>query len=170
MKKTLPVAARLTFRPLRSGDEAITFPCIDDELTKYWIGWERAETIEKEHTRLMSIVGRSPSAYFLAFGRNAKFVGMCGLIPELPDCMELGVDVWVSKENQKQGYGLEMVRSIVCWARKNTRKEYLIYSVTEGNTASLKIAEALGLIMLRQFVHTKRGVDKNVTDFKILLR
>lgn len=169
MRKTALVSARLCFRPLRLGDEKITFRHIDDELTKHWIDWEKPKTIEEEGQRLASIIGRSPSAYFLAFDRASNFVGMCGLLPEQPECVELGVDVWVVREVQGQGYGFEMVEALASWAVVNTRKEYLVYSVTEGNEASRKIAERMSLSKLKIFSANKRGAERSVTNFKIPL-
>ncbi len=161
---------RLTFRPLAEGDENILFQHIDDVLTQHWIGWEKLETLEsyKQSMHEKHIQIPEKEVHFLAFSKDTGgFIGMCGIEPDMlsPEAKEL--NVWVARESQGKGYGTEMVQNLVRHAAHNTKLKYLIYSVTHGNIGSQAIADKLKLTPYRTFTALKRGIQRDVTDYKL---
>jgi RimJ/RimL family protein N-acetyltransferase len=163
---------RLALRPLRVGDEQYTFPAVDEELTRYWIGWEPSVNLADEKSRLekiIAIVQSGQSGSFLAFDSNQKFVGYCAVMP-YREFNEHEIDLWIVKKQQGKGYSGEMLSAIIDWARKNLKVPYVIYSITEGNEKSFNAIKKLNLPVHRKFVAIKRGEKKLVTDYRISLR
>lgn len=164
---------RLFLRPMQNGDEKYTFPEVNKELTKYWIGWEPAESMEEERHRIIKITRDKNKREFLAFSRSTKeFAGVCGLAPpeESEKKNEIELIVWVKKALQGQGYGYEMSKALLEWAAKNTDLRKIIYSVTEGNEASARLQKKLGGSFFMENVFMKRGKMLKVRDYEIKLR
>jgi hypothetical protein len=63
-----------------------------------------------------------------------------------------------------------MLSMIIKWAKENTNLTYLIYSFTEGNEASAAIIHKMGVPLFRKVVYQKRGVERQVYDYKIMLK
>lgn len=168
-----PKSGRLSFRQVTPGDEKIIFPCIDDELTKDWIGWEKSETLLEEGNRvdmMVEEIEKGEAIHFLSFeNATGDFVGMCGLEHDMicPDDME--INVWTKHSRQGRGYGTEMVQALLGWVKENTDLAYVIYSVTGGNKGSEAMISRLGLTPFRTFPAMKRGCKREVHDYKIFL-
>jgi RimJ/RimL family protein N-acetyltransferase len=57
------------------------------------------------------------------------------------DSPELGL--WLKESAQRQGFGSEVVASLVAWGHSSLGKERFLYPVAIRNTASRRIAEKL---------------------------
>lgn len=165
-------AERLHFRPIAPGDEAYIFPEVDEELTRYWIGWEPSATIEEERQKVLEKVRLSeipPNFEWMAFDAEGHFIGCCGISPsEEPG--EFEVNLWVAHKEQRKGYAREMLQAALAWTSQHTDLAYLVYSYTEGNAASQAIIAKMGVPLYREVSYMKRGVLKKVYDHKIVLR
>lgn len=165
--------SRLRFRLVRLGDEAILSPEIDEALTEHWIGWEPGGVaqVRRDVERAVGWMERAEGFEFLAFGKEDEaFIGLCHLIPYPGYPGELDIGVWVRRAAQGKGYATEMVGALVAWAKGNLGVPYLVYSVTEGNAASEAIIRKIGAPVLREYVATKRGKERRVTDYRVALK
>lgn len=172
MENTYFETKHLRLRPVQSGDEKYIFPEVDDALTEHWIDWESEKNIEgtrKAILEMLELEKNSFSKEFVAFGDRDNFVGCCKLNPSEGEG-EYEVGIWVRHAEQGKGYGKEMCRFVIDWAKKNTNLEYIVYSVTEGNVASQHIIEKMNLPVYREFSALKRGVSRRVRDYKVPLR
>ncbi|MFZ3031653.1 MAG: GNAT family N-acetyltransferase [Candidatus Moraniibacteriota bacterium] len=161
----------LNFRPLRLGDESYIFPEVDEELTRYWIGWEPSKDIREEREKVkarIAIAEIPPNFEFVVFDKGGRFVGCCGVSPsEEPG--EFEVDLWVIHSAQGKGYGKEMLQTALRWTKEHSNLLYVVYSYTEGNEASAAIIHRMNALMFREVTYLKRGELKRVFDHKIIL-
>jgi len=165
--------ARLYFRPLRTGDEGYLFPEIHEGITEHWIGWEPPETIEEARSAVIKSINackKGRAVELIAFSRQEdEFIGCVG-ISHTTDWGEFEINLWVKTSAQKQGYGREMCDMMIEWARQNVDLDYIVYSVTDGNVVSTKLARTMNLPELRTWAATKNGAVRKVTDYKVILR
>ena len=163
---------RLVFRKLREKDSAIIFPEIDEELTRYWIGWEPAADTDALKLSIKETLGKIAKdknlAEFVAFTKDNEFIGCCGI--EMTPEKDYEINVWVKKSMQGKGYGLEIACAMVEHAKEKGLKQ-IIYSITEGNAASYgllsKLEKIFSIRELRVCMMEKRGQQKEVTDYLI---
>jgi RimJ/RimL family protein N-acetyltransferase len=191
-----PSSPRLSFRCLQHEDAALLFPAIDAKLTEHWIDWEPpldfAELQQKIHRSIeQTKIGRAVE--FLVFSVESKtFVG-CGSFSPNAYC-ELEIGYWVKSEQQRQGYGYEMLQALLFWlqnelfavrdeqvGQRSSEQRFpydvnkVIYSVTTGNQASEAVAQKLlgapyMAAFQRRFSARKRGIEREVTDYVISLQ
>jgi RimJ/RimL family protein N-acetyltransferase len=165
-------SSRLKFRFLKSGDEKLIFPEIDEDLTKYWIGWEPSKNLEEEKEKVKEKIKfnqNPPNFEFITFDSHNNFIGCCGISPS-EELGEFEINLWVKHTEQGRGYGKEMLNTVIDWAKNNSNLSYLVYSYTEGNESSAKIIHDLKAVLFREVKYLKRGVGKIVYDHKIYLR
>ncbi len=110
-----------------------------------------------------------PCFEFIAFDNSNNFIGCCGISPS-EEKEEYEINIWVKRAEQRKGYGKEILGTILDFAKKNTNLPYLIYSFTDGNEASSAIIKRIGVPLFRTMSYLKRGVRKQVYDYKIFLR
>ena len=162
---------RLYLRSIKPGDEAIIFPEIDEELTKYWIGWEPPKDVEAAKSAIEKSIALSKTTInvdLVALGANDNFIGKCGIVLHM-FANEVVLDLCVNHSAQGQGYATEMLLALINWAKKNLKLPYIIYSVTDGNAPSESIIKKLGAPLHREYTALKRNEQKLVRDYKIVL-
>jgi RimJ/RimL family protein N-acetyltransferase len=164
--------ARLNLRLIKLGDEQYIFPVVDEELTRYWIDWEPPQSMEQVRSdieKTLRLCQEGKKFHFLGFTKADKeFIGLCGIAQNFaPYEAESEIDVWVKKEAQGRGYATEMVAALIPWVQTHLKLPYLVYSITEGNNKSESIIKHYNAPVLRRKIYMKRGVPKNVTDYKI---
>ncbi|RLM16828.1 GNAT family N-acetyltransferase [Gibbsiella quercinecans] len=136
---------RLLIAPFTAADAEEVYQAITPTLTRYmnfepspspeefanvWQGW-------------LPLIREGEEAIFIARLCGSKqFVGMVGAHNLQSKTPELGV--WVAESLHNQGYGREMVRAVAAWASERYHPKHFVYPVAEQNTASRRIAEALG--------------------------
>ena|SRR3989344_3838513 len=171
MEKIISQTARLNLRSVEPGDELIIFPEVDEELTKYWIGWEPPKDVEEVRQSIEKSLALSKTTVnvdWMAFDKAGGFVGKCGIVPHMfPN--EFEIDLWVKRERQGQGFAKEMLNALIDWARQNLKLPYIVYSVTEGNIPSEAIVKKLGIPLFREYAVSKRRELKLVRDYKVIL-
>lgn len=78
-----------------------------------------------------------------------EFLGVCGIHNRSHgDTPELGV--WLKVDAHGARLGREAVALLVAWAKANLTFAYLTYPVDKANTASRRIAESLGGVVIRR--------------------
>lgn len=190
-----PVSPRLSFRRLKNGDEAFLFPAIDDKLTMYWIDWEPPRSMDEVRQnieRAMELELEGNRIEFLVFGVDScDFIGAASFA--FNDSRELEIGYWVKEEQQRKGYGYEMVQALLYWLQnelyildgEQLRQRVpevsqfcditqVIYSVTAGNLASEAVARKLFELPYqatpyRKSLRKKRGRKREVNDYIISL-
>ncbi len=164
----------LKFRTIEIGDENIIFPEIDESLTSHWIGWEPPKNLGELRINIEDVIGQGKkddfNVEFMVFAKSTnEFIGCCGISPT-EHHGEYEAGLWVKKSAQRRGYGKEMIRMLIDWAKKNTNLKYIVCSITEGNLASEGIIKRVNHYFLREYVATKRDVKRRVVDYAINLR
>ena len=76
------------------------------------------------------------------------FVGLICLHAANTRRPELGL--WIREDMHKQGYGAEAVAAVALWASRSLCLDGFEYPVAEENSASRKIAESLGDVIVGQ--------------------
>jgi len=171
-----PESSRLLFRPLAPIDAVMFYLEITDDLTKHWIGLERADCFEKceeDFQTSLANIRNGLSVEFIPITKDrGESVGYAGIVPTFEHGdLEFEVVFWVKQKLRGKGYGKEIFATLFEWAKENfTNAPHLIYSVTEGNTESEAIIKRLGLRVVRTWQAPKRGVVRNVTDYELPLR
>ena len=97
-----------------------------------------------------------------------EFLGCCGLHGrENPREPELGI--WLKKSAHGRGFGREAVAAVRDWAERHLIVDAFIYPVDRNNTASRKVAEALGGTIVRsELIKTMSGGELDAVVYKIL--
>jgi len=68
-----------------------------------------------------------------------EFIGYLGIYYIGKENPELGI--WINKDSQHKGYGIEAVESGIKWLRENCEFSYIKYPVDKKNTYSRKLPE-----------------------------
>lgn len=79
-----------------------------------------------------------------------RFIGRCGLLPWTIDGQnEVEVAYLISREYWGQGLGTEAAQAILDYGIEKLKLSRLICLIDEGNTASIKVAEKIGMTFER---------------------
>ena len=152
---TTITSQRLALRPFTAADADEAFACITPTLTRYlsfeppstpagfeavWRGWlpEIAAGTDFNFTLRERGGGRS----------SGRFMGLLGLHRARDAEPELGI--WIREDAHGQGHGREAVAALAAWATETFAPQSFSYPVAEANTASRRIAEGLGGVVVEQ--------------------
>ena len=78
---------------------------------------------------------------------------------------ELGI--WLRKEAQDQGYGREMLTTVIAWAIDRFKPQGFIYPVAEENLRSRRLAEGLGGVLTGGFPHMQAPLKAPESGFRL---
>ncbi|WP_460204405.1 GNAT family N-acetyltransferase [Scytonema sp. NUACC21] len=101
---------------------------------------------------------------------SQEFLGCTGIhnINSNINSKELGIGIWLKKNAQGNGYGLETIAALKKWADDNLDYEYLTYDVDKANIPSRKIPETLGGQIFREYDKTNlSGRVLNIVEYRI---
>ncbi len=142
---------RLVLRLYCLEDAPEIFACITPTLTRF-MSWEPAQSLKEfeqiGQTWLDTRANGTDYHFVVRLAQDNSFVGLTGLHAAHTRHPELGI--WVREEQHGQGYGKEMIHALATWATSQCNIEYFRYPVARENTASRRIAEALGGIVFAQ--------------------
>ena len=98
--------------------------------------------------------------------QSGERIGTCSFLPkdgvyDLAYC--------VHKQFWGRGYATEMAKGMAEYARSSKAKAVTIW-VTEGNNASVRVAQKLGCVQDGKSSYQKRGTDKTYTDYRYFLQ
>jgi ribosomal-protein-alanine N-acetyltransferase len=161
---------RLTLRPVTAEFTELIFAEFTPEITKYMLPSSPRHISETEQFIADTLEKRSRgSDLVLAIlaKETEEFLGCCGLHGrENPREPELGI--WLKKSAHGRGFGREAVAAVRDWAARHLIVDAFIYPVDRNNTASRKVAEALGGTIIRsEPVKTMSGGELDAVIYKI---
>lgn len=172
---------RLLMRSARGEDAKVIFSKYTDNVIARWGGekpgssgeikagiFETRKKIDEKHKTLLDLV---------AFDKKNtnRLIGRCGIFPTEGKPLEYHVMLWVAPNERKQNFGIEMLQSLIAWA-KNHRNviHHLTFPVTDGNEASKKLIHkavlgASARNVMRTRTETVGDEQKTVKDYLIPL-
>jgi [ribosomal protein S5]-alanine N-acetyltransferase len=167
------VTDRLTLRPVTAEFTELIFAEFTPEITKYMLPSSPRHISETEQFIADTLEKRSRgSDLVLAIlaKETDEFLGCCGLHGrENPRDPELGI--WLKKSAHGRALGREAVAAVRDWAERHLIVDAFIYPVDRNNTASRKVAEALGGTIIRsEPVKTMSGGELDAVIYKIPTR
>jgi len=147
---------RLQLRRLESGDLAPLFALYQDpEIRKYYPdGTRTLQQTEEELEWFRHGHPRHPELGLWATVERStgEFLGRCGLLPwHIDGRDEVELAFMIKKERWREGFATEASRGIIEYARQSLRLRRLVCLVMPGNTASVAVAEKIGMTLEREF-------------------
>ena len=145
------LSQRLSIEPFCEQDAVESFSCISPSLTRY-MSWEPPASLE-EYAQvwgqwLPAIADGSDIVFTVRERVGARFAGLVGLHHTGSETPELGI--WIREDKHGLGLGGEAVQAVVEWASQWVAAESFIYPVATQNSASRRIAEALGGVVIER--------------------
>ena len=102
---------------------------------------------------------------FVVLDRNEIFIGCCGIHHINPESVELGL--WLKENSQSQGFGTEVISSLINFIEQNFKVNYIIYPVDKENIKSRKIPEKLGFKEFKTYSKQKDdSVNLNIVEYR----
>ena len=148
---TTITSQRLALRPFTAADANEAFACITPTLTRY-LSFEPASTPAEFEAVwrgwLREIAAGTDFNFTLRERTSGRFTGLLGLHRARDAEPELGI--WIREDVHGQGYGREAVAALAAWAAETFAPKSFSYPVAEANTASRRIAEGLGGVVVEQ--------------------
>lgn len=84
---------------------------------------------------------------------SGKLLGRCGLLPwTIDDRNEVELAFLIDKARWGQGLATEAASAICRYAQERLRLQRLICLVMHGNTASVRVAEKVGMVYERDYI------------------
>ena len=153
---------RLFLRELKKNDLDMLCRVLGDKdiMQYYPYVFDKARVAEwiETNQRRYSVLGFGLWAVCLK--EDGELIGDCGLtMQNINDfiCPEIGYHI--RKDQQHKGYGNEAASAVRDWAFSHTTFETLYCYMKDGNTASKKTAESIGM----HYVETYRDKDGDLT-------
>ena len=148
---TIIESARLRLVPISEKYAEDVFREFTEEITLYMFPRspkQIGETLAYIREARREIEAGTDFTVVVLHKESGDFLGGGGLHKIDTDTPEFGI--WIKKSAHGNGYGKEAVCALKDWADKNLSYKYLVYPVDKKNTASRKIAEALGGVIERE--------------------
>ena len=136
-------SSRLRLFEFQMTDAEEVFACITPAITRF-MRWEPPSWSDyKSRCEERLRAANANNLSFVIRRRDTnECLGMTGLEGSDTSSPELGL--WLKESVHGQGFGREVVTALAEWAHKNLGKASFTYPVAVQNTASRRIAEALG--------------------------
>ncbi len=111
------------------------------EETRREIEWFRNGHPEHPELGLWTTVERS----------TGEFLGRCGLLPwQIDGVVEVELAFMINKTRWREGFATEAATAIVSYAKGTLNLTRLICLITPGNSASIRVAEKVGMKFERE--------------------
>lgn len=96
---------------------------------------------------------------------NEIFIGCCGIHNINSESIELGL--WLKENSQSQGFGTEIISSLINFIEQNFKINHIIYPVDKENIRSRKIPEKLGFKEFKIYTKQKDDfVNLNIVEYR----
>lgn len=155
---------RLRLVPLSEKYREVIFKEFTKEITKYMYP-KAAEDIKETDNFINDSLKRheAKTDYIWAITnmKTDEYLGNCGLHSLQNEKPELGI--WLKKSVHGQGYGKEVIVSIIDWVRKSLEIKAVLYPVDKRNIPSKSIPLGLGGKMVKEYK------EINMSGFELLL-
>ncbi|KFF10562.1 hypothetical protein IW15_19685 [Chryseobacterium soli] len=86
---------------------------------------------------------------FVILDHKEQFIGCCGIHNINPVSVEVGL--WLKEDSQSQGFGSEVIISLIAFIERYFSIEYIMYPVDKENVRSRKIPEKLGFTAFKTY-------------------
>jgi ribosomal-protein-alanine N-acetyltransferase len=148
---------RLTFRHFEAEHlEALFALYRDPEIRRYFPEGTRtlAETKEELEWHQHGHPRHPELGLWATVERSSgKLLGRCGLHPwTIDEVPEVELAFLIDKARWGQGFATEAALAICRYARERLHLQRLICLVMQGNTASVRVAEKVGMVYERDFI------------------
>lgn len=102
---------------------------------------------------------------FVILDFESNFIGCCGIHNINLKSAELGL--WLKENSQSQGFGSEIIISLIEFIEQNLKLEYIIYPVDQENIKSRKILEKLGFEVFKTYQEYKNDIiNLNIIEYR----
>jgi RimJ/RimL family protein N-acetyltransferase len=147
-------SSRVELQEFRMSDAAEVFACITPSITRY-LTWDPPSWDEYVALTEASVHDRNPDMLSFVIRRRdtGECLGMAALEDAGADAPEVGL--WLKESSHGQGLGTEVVHMLVAHAGPSLGKAAVTYPVAEENTASRRIAERLGGVIVGHLTRPK---------------
>ena len=120
----------------------------DEKGTKRWIGWS-LENYEKLGFGWWALICKE----------SGRFIGDCGVtLQNINGQLLPEIGYHIHHPYWHQGYGKEAAAAVRDWAFTHTEYETLYSYMTDGNTASWRLAEAIGMEKIGTYEDEEDGL------------
>jgi RimJ/RimL family protein N-acetyltransferase len=135
-------------------DAPEVFACITPAVAKF-MRWEPPSWSEYITRCERRVEAPEPDIFSFVIRRldNQECLGMASF--EDADSISPEVGLWIKESAQKQGFGGEVVAALVDWGHSVRGKESFTYPVAVHNSASRRIAEKLGGVIVASRTNPK---------------
>lgn len=161
---------RLDFRTFTAADAAPSFEYATARVTRYlsWEPYPSPEAFAQSWQRWDAEAAAGNDAHLVVRTRDGEFIGAAGI--HFRDGPEPTVGLWIKEAAWGQGYGVEIVGSLLGWIAGNLGVTAVIYPVVSDNRASRRIAERFGGTVVAQRKRTRpRETGETTVLYRIAL-
>lgn len=153
---------RLCLRKIGQADFPEICGILQNEAVMY--AWEHTFTADEVHAWIAESIlryTRDGFSYWAVIEKaSANFVGVAGVIKEEADGEEyIGIGYIFNNAYWHKGYAYESASACVHYAFENLGTNIVTAQIRPTNTSSVRVAEKLGMTVLRPFIRKYRGKD-----------
>jgi [ribosomal protein S5]-alanine N-acetyltransferase len=164
---------RLILRPITSALAEQIFAEFTPEITKFLIARSPQHISETERfiAETTAKRGRGSDLCLAILAKESEeYLGGCGLHGR-DNAREPELGIWVKKSAHGRGFGREAVAGVRDWAECHLVVDAFVYPVDRKNTASRRIAESLGGVIVRyELIKTMSGGELDAVVYRISAR
>lgn len=156
---------RLLFRPYDDHDLAFLHSLLSDPEEVRFIG--NGKTRDEEGTKQFLNwiygsykLGSDLGLMVLARKKDHVKIGHAGLVPQTVDGVrEIEIGYWIAREHWNNGYATEAAGTLLHYGQTHCGINRFIALIQNGNTASQKVAEKIGMKCEKEITITGKRVS-----------
>jgi RimJ/RimL family protein N-acetyltransferase len=148
---------RLILREMRSTDvDSLHRIFSDPLLMRFWPVWTHGETEEWVAAQLRRYAQDGFGLWAITFKASDEAIGDCGLVRhEVDGAMETDIGWHLLRAHWGQGYATEAASASRDYAFAQLRLERLVAQIHPENYASRRVAEKIGMRLLKEYLHAR---------------
>ena len=146
---------RLVLREMRRDDvESLHLLFSDPLLMRFWPPFERSETEQWVEEELRRYAQDGFGLWAVVLKGSDEAIGDCGMIrQEIEGAIETGIGWHLRRDQWGQGLATEAALASRDYAFDRLGAERLVALIHPENIASRRVAEKIGMTLLKQFQH-----------------
>ncbi len=153
---------RLCLRKIRQTDFSAICSLLQNEAVMY--AWEHTFTIDEVEAWIAECImrySRDGFSYWAVIKKStSEFIGVAGVILEEVEGEDhIGIGYIFHDTHWHQGYAYEAASACVRYAFDTLGVETITAQIRPTNVGSVRVAEKLGMTVLRPFIRRYRGKD-----------